>query len=375
MATADVIIVGGGLHGCSAALHLAMRGLRPVVVEKDHAGRHASGANAGGVRQLLRHEAEIPLSARSMAIWANIRDLVQDDCGFESHGQVSVAETEADMDRARARVARLAELGFHHEEILDRDALREMLPAVAPHAVGGLTSRADGAAIPFRAVTAFRRRAQALGARFLEGVAVTGLAREGGAWTAQLSDGARLSGAVVLNCAGAWADRIAAMLGDHAPVEPMALMLMITQRMDPFIKPVAGALGRPLSFKQFQNGTVLIGGGLRGRVWRDENRTELDFALLARNARTAAEIFPVMRGAVIQRAWAGIEGRMPDDIPVIGRSAASPDAYHAFGFSAHGFQLGPGVGQTLAELIVDGETPMPLTPFRVERFHQAPPDA
>ena len=65
--TADVVVIGGGLHGCSTALHLALRGLRPVLVEKDHAGRHASGVNAGGVRQLARHLAEIPLSIRSMS--------------------------------------------------------------------------------------------------------------------------------------------------------------------------------------------------------------------------------------------------------------------------------------------------------------------
>jgi sarcosine oxidase, subunit beta len=80
--TADVVVIGGGLHGCSTALHLALRGLRPVLIEKDYAGRHASGVNAGGVRQLARHIAEIPLSIASMALWERIEDLVHDDCGF-----------------------------------------------------------------------------------------------------------------------------------------------------------------------------------------------------------------------------------------------------------------------------------------------------
>ena len=74
--TADVVVIGGGLHGCSTALHLAMRGLRPILVEKDYAGRHASGVNAGGVRQLARHVAEIPLSIASMALWDSIEELV-----------------------------------------------------------------------------------------------------------------------------------------------------------------------------------------------------------------------------------------------------------------------------------------------------------
>ena len=86
--TADVVIVGGGLHGCSAALHLARRGVASVVIEKDHVGRHASGVNAGGVRRLGRDLAEVPLSAASIELWHGIEDLVDDGCGFHPTGQV-----------------------------------------------------------------------------------------------------------------------------------------------------------------------------------------------------------------------------------------------------------------------------------------------
>ena len=86
--TADVVIVGGGLHGCSAALHLARRGVASMVIEKDHVGRHASGVNAGGVRRLGRDLAEVPLSAASIELWHGIEDLVDDGCGFHPTGQV-----------------------------------------------------------------------------------------------------------------------------------------------------------------------------------------------------------------------------------------------------------------------------------------------
>jgi glycine/D-amino acid oxidase-like deaminating enzyme len=76
---ADAIIVGGGIHGCSTALHLTLAGMKPVLIEKDYAGRHASGVNAGGVRQLARHVAEIPLSIRSMGIWEKIEELLDDE--------------------------------------------------------------------------------------------------------------------------------------------------------------------------------------------------------------------------------------------------------------------------------------------------------
>ncbi len=93
MTRADAIIIGGGIHGCATAVNLCLKGLRPVLIERDYAGRHASGVNAGGVRQLARHVAEIPLSIRSMGLWERIADIVDDDCEFESHGQVLVAET------------------------------------------------------------------------------------------------------------------------------------------------------------------------------------------------------------------------------------------------------------------------------------------
>ncbi len=116
---ADAIVVGGGIHGCSTALHLCRAGLKPVLIEKDYAGRHASGVNAGGVRQLARHVAEIPLSIRAMDLWERIGDLVDDDCGFESHGQVLVAEDDGELAACAERVAELHGHGFTHEELID----------------------------------------------------------------------------------------------------------------------------------------------------------------------------------------------------------------------------------------------------------------
>ena len=79
-----------------------------------------------------------------------------------------------------------------------------------------------------------------------------------------------------------------------------------------------------------------------------------------------------MRGAVIHRGWAGIEARMPDEIPVIGPSSTAPNVFHAFGFSAHGFELGPIVGRIIADLIVHGKTELPISAFSIRRFLDSP---
>lgn len=367
MHTGDAIIVGGGIHGCSTALHLALRGWKPILIEKDYAGRHASGVNAGGVRQLMRHVEEIPLSIRSMDIWEKIQDLVEDDCGFDSHGQVLVAENDDELAAMRARVDDLNLRGFTHEELIDAKELRRLVPAVAETCPGGVVSRRDGAANPAQTTTAFRRMAEKRGARIVEGVEVTDVKREGRDWIVT-AGGETYRAPVLVNAAGAWGGKFAAMLGEPVPVEVVAPMLMITSRVPAFIKPVVILRGRKLSFKQFENGTVMIGGGYLGRAYPETNETDLDWTKLKDSARTVWELFPVMREATIVRAWAGIEAKMPDDIPVLGPSRKHEGLYHQFGFSLHGFQLGPGTGYTMAELIATGHTNISLEAFRPDRF-------
>ena len=366
----DVLIIGGGIHGCSTALHLAKRGVSVTVIEKDYVGRHASGVNAGGVRRLGRALPEVPLSDASCRIWHEIEGLVDDDSGFEASYQVKVAETGEELNALKKRSKDVQKLGFDHEQIISRDELQELLPAVSPHCLGGMAVKGDGHANPFRTTQAFRLKAEQLGVRFYQGVQVQNIRKKGRNWQVDTPDGGFETPKLV-NCAGAWGGRIAAMLGENAPVFPRAPMLMITARMPPFVTPVVGAQGRALSFKQFDNGTVLIGGGHEGRANIDTNATQLDFRGLSVSAQTASSIFPIMSKARIVRSWAGIEGVMPDQIPVIGPSQAE-NAYHAFGFSAHGFQLGPIGGQIMSELVLDGTTNLPIDAFRIERFTNTP---
>lgn len=365
--TADLIVIGGGIHGCSAALHAARRGLSVIVIEKDTVARHASGVNAGGVRRLGRDFAEVPIAQRSIEIWHRIADLVDDDCGFQRAPQIKVAEDEEELDRLSARATALRDRGFEHETILDRGELRSHLPAVAEHCVGGLASLDDGFAQPYRTTFAFFRKARSLGVRFFENTRVERVQRSGGSWTATTRDGV-FEGACLLNCAGAWSGEIARQLGEPVPIVPYAPMMIVTAPMPRFCTAVVGVAGRPLSFKQAANGTVVIGGGRPGRPDPATNGSEMRFDELRHSAETAIAIFPIMARATIVRSWAGLEGRMPDTIPVIGRSSTSHNAFHAFGFSGHGFQLGPAVGEIVAELIASGHTNAPIAPFAIERF-------
>ncbi len=369
----DAIVIGGGLHGTSTAMHLALKGMRPIVIEKNSVGRHASGVNAGGVRQLLRDPAEIPLSMAAMDRWLDLESLLgryAAMCEFVGHiGQVAVAETEADMRKLEARAAEIRALGWNHEELVDRQELRRLLPAVADHCIGGLVSRRDGQATPYLTSQAFRLRAIELGVRFVEGVRVTGL-EHGTRWRVLTTDSIFTS-EILINCGGAWAWQTASLVGETLPRGYFAATMMVTGRMPSFVDPVVIGTGRQLSFKQTSTGTVVIGGGILGIADLTKETADPVAERMRVSAETCSILFPIMRRATIVRAWAGLEARMPDQIPVIGPSQTAPNMWHAFGFSGHGFQLSTIVGSLLADLIVDGRSPLPLDAFRPSRFSEA----
>ncbi|MCJ9713243.1 FAD-binding oxidoreductase, partial [Bordetella hinzii] len=108
----DVAVIGGGLHGLSAALHIARQGKRVVVIERHWTGRHASGATAAGVRTLNRDRRELDLSMEALDMWHDMASLVGDDCGFHAHGQICVAETEQGLAKLAGRVDSLRAAGY-----------------------------------------------------------------------------------------------------------------------------------------------------------------------------------------------------------------------------------------------------------------------
>ena len=204
--------------------------------------------------------------------------------------------------------------------------------------------------------------------RIIEGDGVTGLDRVGEAWLVTTEQG-RFEAPNVVNCAGAWADRIAAMLGESVHALDSRLDDDGDQRVPPFITPVVGAAGRKLSFKQTSAGTVVMGGGQQGSADAEREWSEVLLDPLARSAEAVIALFPSLRDVVIARTWCGIEAQTPDQSPIIGSSPRAPGFLHAFGYSGHGFQLGPVVGRALAELIVDGSTNLGVGELGPERFN------
>lgn len=365
-----VVIIGAGIQGCATAFFLSRRGLPVIVLEKDHVARHASGVNAGGVRRLGRDIVEVPLSLAAMDWWTQIDDLLDIKNGFHRHSYVKLALDDKGVTIATDRLAAMQAAGFTHEVWIDRDELQARIPDVVKTAHGGILVDGDGWAIPWHITRAFHDRAVALGADFRMPVAVHGLRRIADHWQVD-TDSGMIEADYLVNCAGAWGARIAAMAGDDLPLEAHAPMLVVTDRQPHFLDAVIGIMGATLSFKQLDNGAMVIGGGVRGRAEPATNGTILPPAGLAEFTATALRVFPHLADIAVLRAWGGIEGYTPDHLPIIGRGS-QPGIIHGFGFSAHGFQLGPAVGEALADLVMARQPRVNLDAFAPQRFTPAP---
>lgn len=373
----DVAVVGGGLHGLSAALHLCRAGKRVVVLEKSWVGRHASGATAAGVRTLNRDVGELDLALESMEMWHRISALVGDDCGFHPNGQICVADRPEHLAKLEQRVASLSAAGYQHEQIIDAQELRRLVPAINPQCLGASISRIDGAADPHRTLAAFRRSAELAGAVIRQGCGVTGIERRGQDWALALQgpavevDGESIVVPFIVNAAGAWAGRIAAMVGDEIPLGTKASMMIVTERLAPLVKPVVSIMGRSLSFKQSDQGTLVIGGGLQGIADLDAESSSVRMGVLSKGARAATDVFPSVRDVRMVRVWSGLEAKTADLLPVVCPAVNAPGVFHAFGYSGHGFELVPVVGATLTDLITQGRTRRPIAALDARRLMAA----
>jgi len=363
---ADVAIVGGGIAGCSTALHLRRRGATVILLERGSCGGQASGVNYGGVRQQGRNPAELPLARRSREMWGRIKEIVGTDCEFVASGHVKLARSDADMAELEAYRESVRPHGLTLE-LLDRHELHARYPYLGDAAVGGSLCADDGQANPRLVAPAFARAARSAGADIREHAPVTTIEHDGGQFRVSTASGIEITAPVLLNVAGAWGHEIAARFGEPVPEDVIAPNMCVTEPVPYFMVPNFGVCGGGFYVRQIPRGNVIFGGG-RGIADRERLRAYPAAAVSLDSSRQTIALVPSLRHAHIIRTWTGIEGVMPDVIPVIGPSRTTPGLFHAFGFSGHGFQLGPAMGAVLCELILDGTTPTPIAAFDISRF-------
>ncbi len=368
MIQADIIIVGAGLMGAATALNLAKSGRKVVLLEKECSGIHASAVNAGGVRRLNRAFVEIPISAAAGEMWPQLEKIIGDDCGFHPVGQVRIAPGQAEMQQLADRVAKVEALDFSHEEIIDATEVKRLVPAYKGSCSGGIVTRSDGHASPVKTIKAFVNAAVREGVVVHGRSRVTDISHSGADFLVKAADGRQFQSEVVVNAAGAWGKSIALLAGDQLPIEPVALTMMVTGRMKSFLTPVVGVHGHKLSFKQVENGSVVIGGGHLAQLDMKTGKNIIQLSAVKKSSETVRKHFPIMEKSTIVRTWAGIEGMVSDGLPIIDESPTIPGLFHVCGFSAHGFQLSPMIGVLAACLVLGKKPELSLDSFSMSRF-------
>lgn len=368
----DVAIIGGGLVGSSAALALRRMGLSVVLLDKGFCGAQASGVNYGGVRRQGRPPEQIALSQRAHAIWPRLKDVIGIDGEFVRSGHLKLARTEAEMASLEAYAARVAGMGLDLE-LVGHNQLRERFPWIAGDIAGASLCQGDGHANPRLVSAAFAHAARRAGADVLEQTPVLHVekAQEGFHLSAEREIDIRAR--FVINSAGAWAGRFAEAFGDQVPLKKIYPSMIVTEPMGSFMRVNIGAEGGGIYARQVERGNCIVG-GMRGEANADVDFSRPTSAGAMTIMSRAAALFPALRHAHAIRFWSGTEGETADRNPVIGFSRATPNLIHAFGFSGAGFQIAPGVGEVLAELVRDGESRTPIQSFAIDRFAPAETD-
>ena len=363
----DVAIVGGGIVGASAALFLRRFGLSVVLLERGLCGAAASGVNYGGVRTQGRAIAQLPLSLRARTLWARLPELIGSDGEYVRSGHLKIARSIDDLHKLEAYRDAVAPHGLALQ-LLSGHALRRAYPWLGEQAIAGSFCDGDGHANPRLVSPAFARAAQAAGARIIEGCEVRELASTGGGQGFIVGDGRGLSvrSHWLLNCAGAWALAIAERFGDSAPLHAIHPGMAVTEPVPRFMDVNIGVEGGGIYGRQTARGNCVMGGS-RGVASGSLYAVPTADSIAELCDRMAA-LFPALAHAHVIRFWSGVEGSLPDHQPVIGTSPTTPGLIHAFGFCGAGFQIGPAVGEALAEFVHRGRTSVALAAFSIARF-------
>jgi len=369
--SADVIVIGAGVHGASVAFHLASRGASVVVVERSTIAAGATGRSSGLVRIHYDLLAETRLAWASYPWFVEWSERVGGECGFTRTGFLWI-EPAAGGERLRANVAAHRALGVE-TSIVEADEIRRMAPALA---VDGDELAAyepgSGYADPSGTAAGFLRAARDRGARLIQGADVTAIPVIGGRVTGVETTRGAFGAPVVVNAAGAWAARVAALAGLDIPVT--------VWRHDTAYLGVPAGLPRPIPvvidiahamyFRPEGAELVLVGledgSEMGGSPDRDTAHAAADFRDRATD-RIVRRV-PGLIDGTFQSAHSGQDGLSPDQRPILG--PAGPDGFYLdCGHSGTGFKTSPAVGLGMAELILDGSaTSVDLAPFSPGRF-------
>jgi glycine oxidase len=365
---ADVIVLGAGIVGLSAARALSADGARVLVLERGRIGDEASAAAAGMLLAQADTDATFPLlelallaRARHAALAAELQQETGISVHRSAHGTLEVAFSEAEEAALHARAAWQRDRGLD-VEALGGAAIREAEPNLNPAVRAGLFFADDRSVDNVRLVNALAASAERRGAVLMSGRPASRLIVEGGAMAGVEAGAERFSARAVINATGAWAARLP---GDPLPppVDPVRGHIVAFDLPRGFIRSIVCT---HRGYVVPRSDGRLLAGSTVERVGFDKTVTaEAMQAVLA----IALEIAPRLAEAEVAASWAGLRPGTPDGLPIVGKGAV-PGLFHATGLYRNGILLGPLVGEAVARLAQGRDPEIDLSAFAPDRFQR-----
>lgn len=369
--TADILIIGGGVMGASAAYHLAKRGVKDILLleKESHFGTGATGRCAGGVRYQFSTEINVTLSIHSLPMIENFKEEIGQDPGYHKYGYLLVATNENEVKEFRLNVAMQNRLGVQ-TELLSGDEVRRRLPLMRfDDALAGTFHHKDGTADPNSIVMGYINASQKMGVRALTGVEVIGVTVSGGEVRSVKTNLGEIEARVVLNAAGPWSGLIAAMAGINVPLIPLRRQMFTTNPLKevPENFPFVIDFAKSLYFHREGEG-LLVGMSNPDEKPGYDQSVDENFELV--NLEAAIGRMPLLEKASRASHWAGLYEMTPDAHPIYGATDVK-GFFLCTGFSGHGFMHGPISGKLLSEYILDGKySSVDVSMLDLKRFEE-----
>jgi sarcosine oxidase subunit beta len=366
--TADVIIIGAGVIGCSIAYHLAKMGCRNVVVlEKDSIGSGSTGKCAGGIRQQFSTEINIQLSMESVKFFRTFEQETGHPADLRQNGYLMLATTEEELEAFQRSVILQRKLGLE-VYLLSPGEAKEIVPPLNIQDVLGATyCPSDGYADPYSVVQGFASAAKTLGVKIYEDTEVIGLRQKERRVQGVLTASGEFTAPVLVDAAGPFAAHIGRMVDVDVPVHPHRRHIFATTHLDEIKKdsPMVVDFHSGFWFRREGHGLIF---GMRNPDEPESFDTSVDWSFLPSIARVASRRLPLLENTGVATGQAGLHEDTPDANAIVGQAPEVEGLYLACGFSGHGFMHSPAIGRLIAKLILTGNGAPDLSPLAPHRF-------
>lgn len=366
----DVIIVGAGLFGTFTGLFLARAGKRVALIEKGLVGAQSSGANFGGLRLQGRSPEQYPLSLMAQRHWENFEGLVGESCEYDRNGMVYFAHTDAGKERLLKYAAQSRSCGLEVDVWSGGDVRQHMPWLIGDDLLASYSPRC-AVANPRISTAAVARAMIRAGGHLFEKTEVTEIDHQNSVFAVKTTALQLLRAPVLVNAAGGWAGKFSADFGEAVPLFSAGPPQFVTEPLPFVLKPSVYAIEGDLIIRQIPRGNLIFAGYPRTLANEDGHHTFVPPQKTLNGMRAVVRHMPGLRHAEVIRVWSGVEGYLPDMLPVIGASEKIRGLYHAFGGSGGGFQIAPAVGECLAMQITGAGVPLELDPYSISRFRSS----